>query len=124
MSPRPDDRRTNIVELREYTDARIDALADRVTELAVTAKEAIQERTSALNTRLDAMNEFRKSVDDIANKAATRHEMDAMKEASRLELDVLKEKFNDMRAQATVSSTLVSILVSVAMILLSRFVFR
>ena len=76
------------VSLRDYVDARIAAL-----------EKATQVATAALDLRLAAMNEFRASMSDIANRSATRVEFDQMRE--RMNQFALASDIDNVNARIT-----------------------
>lgn len=63
MAPEDDTR----VTLKEYTDARFEALSN-----------AIQNTATQLDKRLDGMNEFRQQINDLTRQFVTRQEHDLL----------------------------------------------
>ena len=81
------------VSLRDYVDSRISSL-----------EKATQVATAALDLRLAAMNEFRASMSDIANRSATRVEFDQMRErmaqfATTSDVDNINERIGALMDQ-------------------------
>ncbi len=97
------------VPLRTYVDARLDALDRRVGELDANGKLAVEKAATALNARLDTMNEFRGALNDLASRAATRDQLDA-----------LREKVSDIRITVAVVSALMSLAISIGVALITR----
>lgn len=99
------------VPLRDHFEARIEALDRRVSELARYHDQAVSDRAASLDARLASMNELRGALTDITNKAATRHDLDG-----------LRDKLSDVKTQAAVLGALASILISLVMIFLARWI--
>lgn len=119
------------VSLRDYCDVRFEAtdthigLIDRrVTELDKSRASALDIAQEALNSRLNTMNEFRGSLNDLAQHAATRDQLEATKDKFDGTIAVLRERLGDVKTQVTVIAALVSLLISMIMTLISRWLFK
>lgn len=99
------------VPIRVYIDTRVEAIERQISVLDANIKLSVTKAESSLTARLDAMNEFRGSLNDLANRAATRAEVEAV-----------KEKVNDIGKTASVTAALVAVVVSIVIVLLSRFI--
>jgi len=108
------------ISLKEYVDARFTSV-----------EEAVRVASYALNQRLEGMNEFRASMNDIASRTVPRTEFDLLRErmnsmASCNELDALRAEVKalqqykaTMEGKASQSSVMWAILLGLAGLLLS-----
>jgi len=99
------------VSLKEHFTLALSALDRRVTELSEAALRAGTLAAEAQNAKLASMNELRGAMNDLATHAATRDQLDA-----------LKEKVNEVKVQVAVVAALVSLLVSVLVVIVSRWI--
>jgi len=81
------------VSLRDYVDSRLAAI-EKATTVAY----------DSMNKRLEGMNEFRQSIQDISGKTVTRMEFDQLRErlggyASCSEVDDLDKRMEELRSQ-------------------------
>jgi S-adenosylmethionine:diacylglycerol 3-amino-3-carboxypropyl transferase len=97
--------------LRDYIDAQDQALDRRIVDLDRNVKRAVETAAASLGHRLDAMNEFRGALSDLASKAATRDQLDA-----------LKEKVSDVKQHQAVTAALVALLVSVLVTIAGKWI--
>lgn len=90
-------------------DARFRAIEESVKAAMAASDKAVDKAETNLTKRLDSMNEFRSSLNDILNRAA-----------SKVEVEALRDKIGDMRVQIGVTAALVSLVVSAVMAWLIR----
>lgn len=69
------------VTLREYVEAKIDCLSERMNASSVVSEKALEKAHSATEKRFDSVNEFRAALSDQANNMVTRNEYNVRHEA-------------------------------------------
>ena len=113
-----------LVSFRDYVDAKITALERRVTELDTLRSAAVESARLSMNERLATMNELRGSLNDMANRAATREQLDAHRVAMEIRIEAVQEKVGDVRVQVAVAAALVSLLVSLVVMAVSQWLLK
>jgi hypothetical protein len=73
------------ITLRDYFEQRINDLERRIMERFQQNDTAISKAERAMNTRLDAMNEFREALRDSTGRMITRPEHDTLEARLRIQ---------------------------------------
>ena len=113
-----DDKIYNVVTLKEHFDERMRS-QDRAVQVAV----------AALEHRLEGMNEFRATVNEIANRSVTRQEFDLLrnklsdqfaetKERTDSDIRSLRESRALLEGKASQSSVILAMILSISGLLL------
>lgn len=113
------------VPLRDYCDTRFTAVHDginqvdrRVSELDVARQEAMRIATGSLDSRLNTM------MSDMSNRSATRDQLESFSQRFNGKIDILRELVNGVRIQVAVTAALVSLVVSLLIVLASRWIIK
>jgi hypothetical protein len=99
--------------LKSYVDARCAAIDLRITEVYQAIQRGVDKADVTMTTRLDAMNEFRAALSDMANRSATRDQLDLLRENVKKELATLdRQVVKDGKVMAQ-TAAVVALLVSI-----------
>jgi len=100
-------------ELKSYVDHRIIELKELFTrqhtdfkelwrQEYTTNKEAVDKASQSIDRRLEAMNEFRKTINDVQSQSATKEQ-----------LETIKDRVTDIRIQVAAWAVLASIVTAI-----------
>jgi len=102
------------VTLREFVALQISELRAYIDVRLVSIEDATVLARTTINTRLDAMNEFRGALKDVQNRYVTREEFAAIVQRFRVDIDDLKKYRATMEGKASQSSVNTVLFFSVA----------
>lgn len=105
------------IALRDYFERCLSELDRRMSERFTLMDTAVSKAEETINDRLNSMNEFRDALRDQAGRMATRLEMERIDQAVR---DLQRAKSN-LDGRLLVMSGAISVIVSVLLVALSRF---
>ncbi len=107
------DKDGNGVTIRDYLDFRVNAIDEKV-RLALTGVEAATALAAqGVDRRLEAMNEFRRALEDQTSRFVTRSELQAMLAPMGADLRVLRESKANLEGKASRMSVIMATAISV-----------
>lgn len=114
------------VSLKEYFDMRLEQMDKALDARFIAQEKAIDTASEASERRLNAMNEFRASLEDQSKTYATLAEFVAFKAMIKLELDQIRSSVDslnltraELAGKASQSQVTIATIISVAGLLLS-----
>ena len=113
MADTPESNHREIVSLRDYFDGRLAEQDRRHEQQYLATQRAIDKAEQALGRRLDGMNEFREALKDQANRMATQEQ-----------LDRVRDRVIEQEKRAAVIAAFWSIIVSISVGLLVRWLVK
>lgn len=99
----PDD-----VPLLKHVMAIMSEREKRVSQLENDARLALQKAETALEKRLDLLNEFRQQSKDAEERFVERGTFDAFRESTRVELNTLAKLVNEAEGRAQAGRVLIA----------------
>jgi len=102
------------VRLREYLEHQITALDCRLTQRLDLERRAAEQVRSALEARLEGMNDLRNAMRDQTTRYVTRDIYDTKHDLVLSEINAIKSRLSNLDGRTIVASAVLAVVVSAA----------